>query len=428
MITSLTKEQEKQIPKFIDKWIKKASEPMNHNNAKKYLFKMYEKMGEEKPIVIIGSSPLNTALLCGLFWDLLGEGKEFDVNSQLDSQLYNQLYNQLNSQLNNQLNSQIYSQLNNQLDSQIYSQLRNQLRNQLYNQLNSQLNNQLYNQLRNQLDSQLYNQLYNQLNSQLNNQLDSQLRNQLYNQLRNQLYNQLRNQLNNQLRKINNDWYMGFWWLAWCGYYDYGKYIGVDFDKENYDLFMNFNSEIQFIIPYKKIAFISEKPTEIHWKNARLHNEKGLAVGYADDYGLYCLNGITVPEWLVNTPAKKIDPKKALEEKNVDVQREIIRKVGVERILKATNAKEIDIFTYERLGLTYKLVALKLNEVIDRKYLYFESASLPGVYYCQPIPPETTKALHGLAWMRSLVERKDLNKLDSADEAEIIAHLPDVIS
>jgi hypothetical protein len=30
--------------------------------------------------------------------------------------------------------------------------------------------------------------------------------------------------------------------------------------------------------------------------------------------------------------------------------------------------------------------------------------------------------------MRGLVERKDLNKLDSADEAEIIAHLPDVIS
>jgi hypothetical protein len=362
--------------------------------------------------VIIGSSPLNTALLCGLFWDLLGEGKEFDVNNQLDSQL--------NNQLDSQLDSQIYSQLNNQLNSQIYSQLNNQLDSQLNNQLDSQLRNQLHNQLRNQLDSQLYNQLHNQLRSQLDNQLRSQLDNQLR--------SQLSNQLNNQLRKINNDWYMGFWWLAWCGYYDYGKYIGVGFDKENYDLFMNFNSEIQFIIPYKKIAFISEKPTEIHWKNARLHNEKGLAVGYADDYGLYCLNGITVPEWLVNTPAKQIDPKKALEEKNVDVQREIIRKVGAERILKATNAKEIDIFTYERLGLIYKLVALKLNEVIDRKYLYFESASLPGVYYCQPIPPETTKALHGLAWMRGLVERKDLNKLDSADEAEIIAHLPDVIS
>ena len=82
MITSLTKEQEKQIPLYIDKWIKKASDPMNHDNAKKYLFKMYEEMKEEKPIVIIGKSPMQTALLCNLFW-ALWNGKGFDINKSL---------------------------------------------------------------------------------------------------------------------------------------------------------------------------------------------------------------------------------------------------------------------------------------------------------------------------------------------------------
>ena len=362
MITKLTKKQELEIPKYIDKWVKKASTPMNHKKAIEYTRKLYKSMGVEEPLIIFGFSPTNTALLCSLFFTLVKDKK---------------LFSQLESQLNSQLNSQ--------LDSQLCSQLRSQLESQLNSQLNSQLDSQLYSQL----------------------------------------CSQLRSQLNSQLKEINKNWYLGLWWLVWCGWYEYGKFIGVKLDKEKYDLFINFNSEVHFIIPYKGVAFISEKPVEIKWRNERLHNDNGMVVRYSDDYGLWCLNGINVPDWLVKTPAEQIDPTLALKETNADIQREIIRKVGAERMLKHCNAKTLDIFTHEKLGLKYTLMTMSIGDNINRKYLYFEHASIPGVFYAKPVPPECDKALQARAWILSMIGREEIGKVN---EAEILANLPNCVS
>ena len=333
MITKLTPEQEAQIPVFIDKWIKQASMPMNHKKAIEYTKKLYKKMGQEEPLIIFGFSPLNTALLCSLFFCLVKDKK---------------LFNQLDSQLRSQLYSQFYSQL----DSQLYS----------------------------------------------------------------------------QLKDINQNWYLGLWWLVWCGWYEYGKFIGVDFTKKSYDLFINFNSEVHFIIPYKGVAFISEKPVEIKWRNSRLHNDTGMAVRYSDNYGLWCLSGVKVPDWLVTTPAEKIDPKLALKETNVDVQREIIRKVGAERMLKSCDAKTLDDWNDPNTGYNYKLMTMEIGDRIRRKYLYFEHASMKGVWYAKPVPPEVNNALQARAWILSIIERDDLKNIDVAKEAEIISALPETVT
>ena len=353
MITKLTKEQEAQIPKFIDKWVKQASAPMNHKKAIEYTRKLYKSMGQKEPLVIFGFSPMNTALLCSLFFLLVKDKKVFE---------------QLRSQLRSQLDSQLFSQLDSQLDSQLHSQL--------------------------------------------GSQLDSQLR----------------SQLGSQLRDINQNWYLGLWWLVWCGWYEYGKSIGVEFKEDIYDLFINFNSEVNFIIPYKNVVFISEKPVEIKWKDRRLHNDNGMAVRYSDNYGLWCLNGINVPDWLVVTPAEKIDPTLALKETNADVQREIIRKIGAERMLKVCNAKTLDDWNDPKTGYNYKLMTMTLGQNIQRKYLYFQHASMPEIFYAKPVPPETNKAIHARAWILSMIERDKLTNIDKATEAEIISNLPLTVS
>ena len=98
MITKLTQEQKEQIPQYIQKWISIASQPMNQNKAFKAIKDIYKQMRQKEPIIIIGHSPLNAALLCALFWSLWKED-----NGQLRSQLSSQLRSQLNSQLDLQL-------------------------------------------------------------------------------------------------------------------------------------------------------------------------------------------------------------------------------------------------------------------------------------------------------------------------------------
>jgi len=221
---------------------------------------------------------------------------------------------------------------------------------------------------------------------------------------------------------------LGLWWLVWCGWYEYGKFIGVEFNEKDYDLFINFNSEVNFIIPYKGVAFISEKLTEVHWKNNVLHNDNGMAVRYSDDYGLYCLNGIKMPKEIVETSAEKLDPKIALTETNADVQREIIRKIGAERVLQHSNAKTIDNWNDPKTGFNYKLMNMNIGQNIRRKYLYFQHASIPEVFYAKPVPPEVSNALQARAWILSLIERDDLKNISKEKEAELVSVLPKFVS
>src|SRR3990167_2214149 len=114
MITKLTPKQEKQIPIFIDKYLKLAEKPTDRIKAKEAVENLYVKAGYKKPIVIFGKNPIQTAIMV-VMCKILFKDKKIDLikdASQLRSQLRSQLDSQLSSQLRSQLDSQL-SKLNN---------------------------------------------------------------------------------------------------------------------------------------------------------------------------------------------------------------------------------------------------------------------------------------------------------------------------
>jgi hypothetical protein len=307
MITKLTPKQEAQIPVYIDKYVKLASQPTDRTKATQAVHNMYESMGEEKPIVIFGQSPFATAVMAAIFFGLKGTKGVFKKKK-------------------------LYSQLCSQLDSQLYSQLYSQLGSQLCSQLDSQLGSQLDSQLGSQLDSQLY------------SQLGSQLRSQLYSQLRSQLYSQLDSQLGSQLDSLKSDWLLTVWWLTWAGWYAFGKYIGVKFEDKTYSLFMDFVSNIGLSFAYKGIFFTSEAP-KISWENGMLHSETGKSVEYADGWGLYTLRGVSFDndvELYEKIVSKKITGKEVMQIQDVDKRTIAISMLKPDELLKQLNAVLID--------------------------------------------------------------------------------------
>ncbi|MBK8652139.1 MAG: hypothetical protein IPN23_10605 [Elusimicrobia bacterium] len=100
-----------------------------------------------------------------------------------------------------------------------------------------------------------------------------------------------------------------------------------------------------FRVMHEKFCIVSDFPEVLKTDSrGRAHCATGPSHRWRDGFEIYHLNGIRVPKWLVMTDAGKIDPMLALNEKNVDVQREIIRKIGAERMLKAVGAKTVDTF------------------------------------------------------------------------------------
>ena len=208
--------------------------------------------------------------------------------------------------------------------------------------------------------------------------------------MQSQLSSQLQSQLDSDIIKsISSNYYLGIFWLGWCGWYEYGKSIGVNFDNDKYDLFINFNSEVNFIIPYEGICFISEKPVEINWKNNNLHKDGGMSVRYSDGYGVYTLNGVSVPEYLAMTSEGDLDIEFFKEQTNADIKAEFIRKYGISRMIslgeEICNAKDDKNKCY--VDSEYSL--WNMGKIFNRdRAIFLKMKNLTtGIYHFEGVSP-----------------------------------------
>ncbi|MGV8131818.1 MAG: hypothetical protein ACP5N7_07000, partial [Candidatus Pacearchaeota archaeon] len=89
MINKLTREQERNIPVYIKKWVAKASEPIDREKTVKIVKELF---GDDKTVLIAESLDNCTDII-----KFIVNGKNLKYDSQLDSQLYLQLDSQLHS-------------------------------------------------------------------------------------------------------------------------------------------------------------------------------------------------------------------------------------------------------------------------------------------------------------------------------------------
>ena len=134
------------------------------------------------------------------------------------------------------------------------------------------------------------------------------------------------------------------------------------------------------------------RPT-LAMSGGRLHCETGPAVSWHDsDQRYFCLNGVHVSEEIATTPAARLDPSLILHERNVDARREIIRKVGIERVCASSNAQCVDRWD------DYELLMLDLRDGRVRPFLKMKNPSVPGIYHIEGVAPECRTVAEALAW------------------------------
>ena len=212
---------------------------------------------------------------------------------------------------------------------------------------------------------------------------------------------------------INGNYMSGYF-----SFYDFiNEVLGIEYVKD-WQWYKQ-TSEQSLVYPLDNICIYSQKPIRISLnKSGVIHCDGKMAVEFADGWGVYALNGIIVSKEIAETPAENLDPKLILNEQNADIQREIIKKIGAERVLKKLNSKCLDKWTDPKTGKYYELLNLKVGS-IDRKYMYYKHFSL-DYYYAKPVPPEIRTAWQGRAWILGMIERNELP--NAADE--VINNLP----
>jgi hypothetical protein len=221
----------------------------------------------------------------------------------------------------------------------------------------------------------------------------------------------------------------------WIAFYKCGEKLGCKYpEKELMQLngFVDIANAAFWWWPYEEVCIISERPIELHLnEKLQKHADLKAAISFADGYKLFYLNDIEMPENIVLTPSEKIDPKLALDEKNTDVQREIIRKIGYDKMLKACNAKIIELWTDPKTGLEYTMRHMKFG-AIDRRCLCYEHASMPGIFYAKNVIPEAKNILQarafqiGIDGLKPEEIREKLRKNEYSDKY-ILENLPEKV-
>jgi hypothetical protein len=127
-------------------------------------------------------------------------------------------------------------------------------------------------------------------------------------------------------------------------------------------------------------------------ESGRLHSTDGPAITWPDSEQQYFfLNDVNVPKEIVTTPARALNPRLILRERNGEVRREIVRKIGIERICQELNAECLD-----RVG-DYELLLLDLQDGRTRPFLKMKNPSI-GVYHIEGVAPECRTVAEALAW------------------------------
>lgn len=154
-------------------------------------------------------------------------------------------------------------------------------------------------------------------------------------------------------------------------------------------------------LPHRYTCWVIERPTRLRVNAENIpHCETGPAIVYPDGWSIYALNGVVMYRENVMTPADQIPLKTILSEQNVDIRRELLRKVGISRF--AYCGKEID-----RKG-TYTLIDMSLifgNGIRYAPYLLMDNPSLKDTQHLEGVPPHCYTVQQAINWRASEVAR-----------------------
>jgi len=375
-IKKLTPEQETLMATVREEWLDfvfKNDQPLNIAAARKGVAFAYELEKLERPLVIVLGSPVACQLAVGR--QVHGQAYE-----QVGRQVHDKVYDKVRDQVNNQIHGRV--------SDQVYEQVRSQVRDQVYDLVSDQVYNQVYNQIRDQIRGQ-------------------------------------------KLKYFSPARCDILWDAGWLSFYDYFKRLGV-VNHDGLNKYISYSRSGAFYSFFLRgLAVLCDRPAYIKRdENSRLHADGAPAILWRDGWAQYFLHGVRVPADYALAPAGKLDPKLVLTEKNADIQRELVRKIGPERVLMETHAKELDNWQDPKTGFKYKLVDMVIGDNIRRRYLYFQHASMPGIFYAKPTAPECDQAWQARAWILSLIERDDLADLKALNlkKEEIISAFPEMVS
>ena len=211
-----------------------------------------------------------------------------------------------------------------------------------------------------------------------------------------------KNKLNwNEIKSESNNFIYGQHEAGWLSFYDYFKIFKIK-ELEKLEGLFEMAKHCNWAFCYEDICFVSRKPVLIK-RNIRgqLHCENGPALEYKDGFSLWKLNGVDIDKKWILMPREEMNPLEILKDKNVEVRKELINKIGMDDFSKKIPTREIDKWNINIGGkdLFYSLIMINLgSEIGEHPYLKMNNPSVKNEWHIEPVAKEIRTAKEAFEW------------------------------
>jgi hypothetical protein len=156
------------------------------------------------------------------------------------------------------------------------------------------------------------------------------------------------------------------------------------------------------MLPYKDICLVSERHNVLNRDaQGRLHCDTGAAVAYPDQWSIYAIHGVRVPERVIVTP-ESYTAEEIIAIDNSEVARILAERLGWGVFLDKIGAVAIDTWTDPHTNLSYTLLDTN-KRWSDRqpRFLRMQSPTLndsTAPSYLEPVDPGLITAQAARKW------------------------------
>lgn len=148
---------------------------------------------------------------------------------------------------------------------------------------------------------------------------------------------------------------------------------------------------------HAKFCIVSDFPELITVDSQnRPHAEYGPSHRWRDGFSIWHLHGVRVERWMAESHPDDLDPRMVLQIENVDQRREVIRRMGSERLVTKLGGKVIDTQT-RKVGGNYELLEIDMNHGAPWKFLKMQNQSIDAAHV-EAVPRECATVEHALNW------------------------------
>ena len=152
-------------------------------------------------------------------------------------------------------------------------------------------------------------------------------------------------------------------------------------------------AECGWIFMFRNVCYVCSRPTKLSLDSEyRLHAEGEAAIAFADGYSLYFHHGVILPEKYGQIHPDLWQAQWLLEERNAELKRILIQKIGYDRICQQLQAVELD--TWQE----YTLLKID-NADVEPIYLLKMTCPSTGFIHALRVPPEVRSAKEAIRWV-----------------------------